>query len=204
MGENWRTRGVALRDSMLMALAVCGVARGSEALAAETAPSVDLPRLQLAVPLIAPPSLQRSFAAPPLRPEPESFSATEFRPRKRGILEINAGVADAAMTDMPRLQDNSFARQIKESKSQDRVRLLTLWQSSVSSISLQAGKGGAPSLQWSTPWMHRSSGSRGLFDHWLSISPRGAFGAPRSSGPRQAAAGPAAKPLDLAATAKSQ
>jgi hypothetical protein len=204
MRETWQTRSGVLRDSMAMMLASYGAARAGTTHAAEPAARFELPRPQLAAPLFAPLSSERSFAAPPLRMEPEAFSPTEFRPRKRALLDVNAGRSENTLADMPRLQDNSFARQIPEFKSQDRLRLLTLWQSSASSLSLQAGKGGAPSLQWSTPWMHRGSGSRGLFDHLLSVSPRGAFGAPRSNSLRPSGASNPSKSLDPGSTAKSQ
>ena len=108
------------------------------------------------------------------------------------------------MTGMPRLQDNSMARQLTEFKSQDRLRLLTLWQSHASSLSIQAGKHGAPSLQWSTPWVRRESGPRGLFDHLLSVSPQGAFGGGRAAAPRQASPLSPSKSLELGSAGKPQ
>jgi len=218
MREIWQTRCFGFRDGMLMALAIYGAARGSEACAAESAASFQLPRAQLAAPLLPPSLLAPPMFAPPMFTpmrfapsltapaalEPEAFSATEFRPRKRGLLEINAGGRESTLRDMPRLQDTSFALQMAEFKSQDRLRLLTLWQSHASSLSLQAGKRGAPSLQWSTPWMHRDTASRGLFDRLLSVSPRGTFGAPRGNAPRQSAAVAPTKSLELNSSAKAQ
>lgn len=223
MREIWHTRCFSFRDGMLMALAICGAARGSEACAAESAPDFALPRSQLAAPFVpAPlfpaPSLHSLFAPPAFAPsafapslartpaalEPETFSATEFRPRKRGLLEVTAGGRESTLRDMPRVQDTSVARQMAEFKSQDRLRLLTLWQSHASSLSLQAGKRGSPSLQWSTPWMHRDSGSRGLFDRLLPASPRDAFGAPRGNQPRQNGAAAPAKSLELNSSTKAQ
>jgi len=85
---------------------------------------------------------------------------------------------------------------LSEAKTQDRVRLLTLWQNRASSLSLQAGKRGAPSLQWSTPWMHRDAASRGLFDRWLAVSPRSFGSAAGHSAPHQAGAISPAKTLN--------
>jgi hypothetical protein len=96
--------------------------------------------------------------------------------------------------------DTSVARQWRESKSQDRVRLLTLWRSSVSSVSLQAGKHGMPSLQWSTPWMHRDVAPRALFDRFVTLSPRTGGGGSRGVVPRQTGAFAASKPADLSAS----
>lgn len=136
-----------------------------------------------------------AFAAPP---EVPAFSPTEFRPRKTGLLEGSAVGSKASFIDAPMLRDTSIAGELSAAKTQDRVRLLTLWQSRASSLSLQAGKHGAPSLQWSTPWMHRDAASRGLFDRLLAVSPR-SFGGTVRGVSRQAGATPA-KPLDVGAS----
>jgi hypothetical protein len=138
-----------------------------------------------------------AFSAP--RAEMQVFSPTEFRPRKQGPLEAAATSSEDSIIDAPMLRDTSIARELSEAKTQDRVRLLTLWQSRASSLSLQAGKRGAPSLQWSTPWMHRDAASRGLFDRLLLAAPRSFGSAVRGGGSRQAGAIAPAKPLDLAA-----
>jgi len=98
--------------------------------------------------------------------------------------------------DTPMLQGTSVWEQLAEYRSQNRVRLLTLWQTKGSSLSLQAGKRGAPSLQWSTPWVHHEGGaSRGLFDRLL---PRPRTGTSNSRGtlPRPAAISAPPKSLD--------
>jgi hypothetical protein len=202
MGENSQMRSVYLRESMLMALAIYGAARGGDAMAADAATKTDLPRTQIAVPMLAHPLLAPSFSAVPSLAEADPFSPNEFRPRKHSFLEFNAGRNETRFTDMPRLQDNSVARQMLEFKSQDRLRLLTLWQSHASSLSIQAGKRGAPSLQWSTPLVRRDSSPRGLFDHLLSVSPQGAFGGARNTAPRQPSAIAPLKAVELAAAVK--
>jgi hypothetical protein len=136
-----------------------------------------------------------AFSAP--RADINAFSATEFRPRKQGLLEAAAARSEASVIDAPMLRDTSIARELSEAKTQDRVRLLTLWQSRASSLSLQAGKRGAPSLQWSTPWMHRDAASRGLFDRLLLVAPRSFGSTVRGGGSRQAGAIVPAKTLDL-------
>lgn len=202
MGEISQLRGVGFRESMLMALAIYGVARGNESFAAEAASKFEIPRSQLAAPLLAHPLLAPWFATVPLPAEPAGFSQSEFRPRKRNFLELNGARSETRLTDMPQLQDNSVARQMAEFKSQDRLRLLTLWQSHASSLSIQTGKRGAPSLQWSTPLMHRDSSPRGLFDHLFSVSPQGAFGASRNAAPRQPYTVNPLKAVELGAAVK--
>jgi hypothetical protein len=201
MAEIAQMRGVGFRESMLMALAIYGVARGGEAVAADAAPRLEMPRAQFVAPLLAHPLLSPSFAAAPAPVEPELFSASEFRPRKRGFSQFNAAQSETRLADMPRLQDNSIARQLAELKSQDRLRLLTLWQSRASSWSLQT-KRGAPSLQWSTPLVHRDGSPRGLFDHLLSVSPQGAFGGTRNTTPRQPGVPSPSKSLELGSALK--
>jgi hypothetical protein len=138
-------------------------------------------------------SLGRGFAENPL------FSATEFRPRKSAMPVADPAHPSGAVLDAPMLQGTSIWQQLAQSKAQDRVRLLTLWQAQGSTLSLQAGRHGAPSLQWSTPWVHREEVSRGLFDRLLFAPSRGAASAYRGAAARPSALAstPAAKPADL-------
>ena len=95
------------------------------------------------------------------------------------------------------LQDPSVWQQLAQYKSQNRVRLLTLWQTQGSTLSLQAGRHGGPSLQWSTPWVNREDASRGLLDR---LFPRPSRSANRSTVARPASAlvsAPAPSPRDL-------
>jgi hypothetical protein len=124
------------------------------------------------------------FVLPAPLDEPKLFSATEFRPRKHALLGADSAMHQPSIIDAPMPKDTSLGRQLAEFKTQDRVRLLTLWRSSASSLSLQAGKHGMPSLQWSTPLMHRDAVSRGLFDRFL--TPRGGSGGVHGNVPRQA------------------
>jgi hypothetical protein len=135
-----------------------------------------------------------TFSAP--RTEVPVFSATEFRARKPGLLGAATATNETSFIDAPMLGDTSIAHELSEAKTPDRVRLLTLWQSRASSLSLQAGKRGAPSLQWSTPWMHRDAASRGLFDRLLLVTPRGFGSTVRGGAPRPTQAIAPVKPSD--------
>lgn len=53
-------------------------------------------------------------------------------------------------------------------RSQDGIRLLTVWQSADSTLALHQGKHGGASLQWTSHAMNRGGASRGLFDHLMS------------------------------------
>jgi len=196
-GAQLRSHSNGLCECLLVALALYGLAPG-DASAADQPQSPDLRHStdvqKLARAQNAAPSFPAPFAFSAPRADTQVFSPTEFRPRKPG-LEAAAAGSEASVIDAPMLRDTSIARELSEAKSQDRVRLLTLWQSRASSLSLQAGKRGAPSLQWSTPWMHRDAAARGLFDRLLADSPRSA-GTVRGVASRQAGAA-SEKPLDL-------
>ena len=194
-----RSRSNGMRGCLVITLVLYSLGPG-DASANDSPQSTDarrhadaqtLARAQIAVPAYPAPF---AFVAP--HGEAQGFSA-EFRTRKPGLLETTASAGRAFAIDAPMLRDTSIARGLSEAKTQDRVRLLTLWQTRASSLSLQAGKRGAPSLQWSTPWMHRDAASRGLFDRWLSVAPRN-FGSTVHGGvAHQAGAIAPAKPLDL-------
>jgi hypothetical protein len=102
------------------------------------------------------------------------------------------------------LRSTSVWQQMADFKSQDRVRLLTLWQTRGSSLSLQAGRRGAPSLQWSTPWVRREGKSQGLFDRLLAVPARAAANNLRSSTARPAGVPAQSKPLDLSSGISTQ
>ena len=198
-----RSRSNGLCECQLLALVLYSLVPGG-AWAGDPPQSPDARRnadtQKTALAPIAAPSLPAAFAFS-AQPNIPVFSPTEFRPRKHGLLEAAAAArSEDSVIDAPMLQDASLARELSESKTQDRVRLLTLWQSRASSLSLQAGKRGAPSLQWSTPWMHPNAASRGLFDRLLLVAPRSLGATPRSGAARQAGAIAPAKQSDLGAT----
>ena len=107
------------------------------------------------------------------------YSTTEFRPRKRTVFDRDPAVS--AFTDAPMIHYTTVWQQLSEYKSHDRVQVLTLWESSGSTVSLQAGKRGDPSLQWSSRLMNRDGSTRGLLDHLFSFSFSGAGNGSRST-----------------------
>jgi hypothetical protein len=193
----WRSRSNGLCECLLVALALYSLAP-RDASASDQPQSTDARRStdvqKPARAQIAGPSFPAPFAFSAPGVGTQVFSPTEFRPRKQGLEAADAGSEDAVI-DAPMLRDTSIAGELSEARTQDRVRLLTLWQSRASSLSLQAGRHGAPSLQWSTPWMHRDAPSRGLFDRLLAVSPRSLGSTVRSGAPRQPGVMPS-KPLD--------
>jgi hypothetical protein len=177
-GTQGMPRNLATRLTLLSFVLV----RGAPALAGEHAVS-DLPLRASALP--------PSFALNRPLPDPP-FSATEFRPRRSSIEAADQVRKTGPILDAPLLQGTSLAQQMAQFKSQNRVRLLTLWQTQGSTLSLQAGRHGAPTLQWSTPWVNRAGANQGLLDHLLpSRAP--SFRSPSA----KAANAPVARPADF-------
>lgn len=166
-------------------LAAALLVRGGPAPAAEQAPPVGVagsPATHSAplesVPFSGPypPSLFSAplfsvppFAAPlsyplPLVADPKTISGKDFRPRGRSILDtdLRVNVTDGALID-----DTTVWQRLAEYRTRDRVRVLTLWESGASTVSLQAGKKGDPSLQWTSRLMNRGGATRGLLDRLL-------------------------------------
>jgi hypothetical protein len=89
----------------------------------------------------------------------------DFRPRRRPVMDRDPEVA--ALADAPMSNGGSVWQRLGEYRSHGRVRLLTLWETGGGSVSLQAGKKGEPSLQWTSHSMNHGGATRGLFDQLL-------------------------------------
>jgi hypothetical protein len=89
----------------------------------------------------------------------------DFRPRKRSVVDRDPDVA--ALEGAPMSNGASVWQRLGEYRAHGRVRLLTLWETGGSSVSLQAGKKGEPSLQWTSRSMNHGGATRGLFDQLL-------------------------------------
>jgi hypothetical protein len=202
-----RSRSNGLCECLPLALMLYSLAPGS-ASAGDQPPSANARRnietQKAALAQINAASFPAPFSLYAPAAELPGFSATDFRPRKAALLAAATARNESSFMDAPMLGDTSIARELSDAKTQDRVRLLTLWQSRASSLSLQAGKRGAPSLQWSTPWMHRDAAARGLFDRLLLAAPRSFGSAIRGGGSRPASAIAAAKPADLDAPSSNK
>jgi hypothetical protein len=111
------------------------------------------------------------FGAPILDGQ-QAFSTTDFRPRKRTVFDRDPVVN--VFGDAPLLHTTTVWQRMAEYKSHDRVQVLTLWESSGSMVSLQAGKRGDPSLQWTSRLMNHGGSTQGLLDRLFSVSLAGA------------------------------
>jgi hypothetical protein len=168
-----------LRDRMLVGLVLFTLVRASEALAGDqgsitnATSTPDIGKLRLFSPsstaITATPGAftLEAFNASAATDKPV-FSATEFRPRKHTVFDSDPTVNSFGDTLM--LRGTTVWQRLAEYRSHDRVQVLTLWQSSGSSVSLQAGKRGDPSLQWTSRLMNRGGSTQGLLDRLFSVS----------------------------------
>jgi hypothetical protein len=188
-----------LRERMLVGLMLFTLVRSTEALAGDQASLADgtldtgaggirqssKPPLSLALPL-------DSFTAPAITEETR-FSATDFRPRKPTVFDKDPAASAFGETSL--LRNTTVWQRLSEYRSRDRVRVLTLWESGSSSVSLQAGRRGDPSLQWTSRLMNRGGSSQGVLDRWFSASlARAGMGLRSMSRPMSAAPPPPPKP----------
>jgi hypothetical protein len=90
------------------------------------------------------------------------------RPRKPTVFDSDPTVS--SFSDTPLLRNTTVWQRLSEYRSHDRVRLLTLWESNSSTISLQTGRRGDPSLQWTSRLMNRGGSTQGVLDRLFSTS----------------------------------
>ena len=154
-------------DAALLGLVLWTLAYAAEALAGDQPSAAAMPApansphpMQLSALMNPIPDLFRTSEAV------QSNRAAEFRPRSR---------SSAQPADLPKpLDDESIMRsstvwdRLTESRSHDGVELVTLWHTGGNSLSLQAGRKGDPTLQWTSRLMNRGSGPHGLLDDWFS------------------------------------
>jgi len=137
-------------------------------------------------PLLAPPLYMPGTNALAEPMEPRNFSAQEFRPRGRSVAETDPrGPADENLAF-----DTTIWQRLNEYRNHDRIRVLTLWESGASAISLQTDHRFGPSLQWTSRLMNRGGATHGLLDRLL---PGSILGNGSSHGIARSTSTPAAK-----------
>ncbi len=109
------------------------------------------------------PNLDLKFAVTPS----SMYSTTEFRPRGTSLSATGTGAHDQSV---PMLRDTNIWERMADFKSSRGIRLLTLWESRGSTLSLQAGHGGGALLQWTSRTFGRGEGTHSLLDHLFSTS----------------------------------
>jgi hypothetical protein len=205
-------RGSSIRDRILLAMVLYAMVRTGQALAGDQSasaesklppdmraegrqPSTVLPSMRTLPPSLF--STDRSFAD-------EGFSATEFRPRKHAPTAAESAASEGFGHEAQMLQGTTVWQRMAEYKSQDRLRVLTLFETRSSTLSLQAGRRFGPSLQWSSRGMNRGGAARGLLDHLVSAALRETPNSPRLGSSRTLAAPAMVKPSTPPAAAGTQ
>jgi hypothetical protein len=149
------------REALMVAMLMYGLASGGETFAAEL--SGDIARdLQ---PMVGGKPMPKAFAP--------SFATNDFETpvpdfRKFDGLATPSAQAESAIQSKPS-QDTAWQR-LADFRAQGRVQLLTLWQSPRYMVSLQSGRHGSPSLQWSSRIMNRGGATRGILDRIVASS----------------------------------
>jgi hypothetical protein len=164
----------SFRDRILVGFLLYTLVRTGEALAGDQAAAIRVPLDQAVSDFGPSPPLITALIRPPadyaasIDAGNPGFSSTDFRPRKSTLFDRDSSMN--TVDDAPMLRGTTVWQRLGDYKSHDRVRLLTLWESQGSTISLQAGRKGDPSLQWTSRLMNRGGSTRGLLDRWLSVS----------------------------------
>jgi hypothetical protein len=166
-------RGNGGRDVLLLVVLVYAFAKGSEALADPVSSEREFGPVSGARPLplsmgvspgfILPKDMFQGVAAA------REFSATDFSARRRSAPDSTSASA-TEIAETPTLSTTTVWQRLADYRSQNRVRLVTLWESSGSTLSIQAGKRGSPSLQWTSRSMNRGGATRGLLDRVIAAS----------------------------------
>jgi hypothetical protein len=168
----------SIRDKLLVGFVLFTLVRSGEALAGDPASignaalDPEVRNLRQSSPLAPVWITAPEFFATPATADRQVFSATDFSPRKHTVLDSDPETN--SFGDTPMLRGTTVWQRMSEYKSHDRVRLITLWESSASTVSLQAGKRGDPSLQWTSRAMNRGGSTRGLLDRLFAVSLAGA------------------------------
>jgi hypothetical protein len=171
----------AMSEHCLLSLAVLALLRAGVGCAADQAAqapeqilaartslkSTALPQFTkqytLSDPLLSAPSEYRLVAMP----ETKSYSSTEFRPRGHSIFDADPRLSPPAGT----LNVNKdLLQRLNEFRTRDRLRVLTLWDTGASNISIQTDHKGDPSLQWTSHLYNKGGATQGLLDRLFPVS----------------------------------
>jgi hypothetical protein len=111
----------------------------------------------------------REYSLPPIA-ESRSYSGTDFRPRGHSIFDKDPSIARIDASDNL-MVDRTVWQRLQEYRNRDgMIRVLTLWESRASAVSIQTNRKGDPTLQWTSRLMNRGGATRGLLDRWTPAS----------------------------------
>ncbi len=191
-------RRAGVCDRLLIGLVAITLVRAGEALAGEQASEAG------AIGKLEPNDTHQSTELPASAfgaPEANAFSPQEFRRRGHSIFESDTR---ASIPEDKLINDSPVWQRLSEFRTHDRIRVLTLWKSGLSSVSLQAGKKGNPTLQWTSRMMNSGEGADGLLDRLLPASSVGGRGMAHAGIAQPLAKGePAGKAAALVGTGRT-
>src|ERR1700677_263535 len=104
------------------------------------------------------------YSLPPAAAEARVYSSTEFRPRGHSVFDTDKRLTTANDNLMI---DRTVWQRLSEYRNRDSVRVITLWESGASAVSIQTNRKGGPSLEWTSRFMNRGGATRGLLDRWM-------------------------------------
>lgn len=102
-------------------------------------------------------------------PETKSYSATDFRPRGRSIFDPDSRLS-VPVDGLGSNKSKDLMEQLRQYKSHDHIRVLTLWDTGASAVSIQTDRRGDPSLQWTSHLFNRGGATNGLLDQLFPVS----------------------------------
>jgi len=158
-----------IRERILLGMIVCTIARAGAVMAQEQESkslSAELHPASIGAALAAEwptASLDSRYAL--AQPQIQSLVGADFRPRAASLSSL-----DAAPDPTLNLRSTTVWQRMEDYKSRSGLRVLTLWEWRAGTLSLQAGRKGDPSLQWTSRSLNRGAATRGLLDHLLSES----------------------------------
>jgi hypothetical protein len=158
--------GVGLRRALMAAVGIAVICT-APASAADWDSAAMAPRLRMPDPLLSlrdmyPDLASRSGTAEPSR---------EFQPRASSLFDRSPQAGLGSSGDTQRrvdLPQTSAWQRLGDFRSDEGIRLLTVWQTADSTIAVLQGKHGGASLQWTSHSLNRGGASRGLLDHLFS------------------------------------
>jgi hypothetical protein len=110
-------------------------------------------------------SMTGPYALPEVNEAP-SYPSKDFRPRGRSVYETDGHGPGEGNLDF----NATVWQRLNEYRNRDRIRVLTLWESGASAVSLQTDHHGGPSLQWTSRLMNRGGATRGVLDRLFPVS----------------------------------
>ena len=150
------------REALMLAMLMYGLASGGEAFGADLSGDI----LKDMQPMVGGKPLPKAFA-PSFATNDFESPATDFRRRK---FDGKAAPSAQVEASIPSTPSQTAWQRLADFRAQGRVQLLTLWASPRNMISVQTGRHGSPSLQWSSRVMNRGGATRGLLDRFVASS----------------------------------